>query len=133
MFADAPNIAARVQAAAEPWLGAYHPERSAPGSALFVAEELDARRTQRRVSTQYRLFRIIRASGGRRNGAGRQALFSSGREDETRSVSAGAGSGARDGAGQLALIVGEPGIGKSRLVEVFQTQPRTLGEYAAHL
>ena len=32
---------------------------------------------------------------------------------------------ARDGAGQLTLIVGEPGIGKSRLLEEFRA---TLGE-----
>ena len=67
VFGDAPNVAARVQAAAEPGsvLITLNVQRQVAG--LFVAEELGARELKG-VSDPVQLFRIIRASGGRRRG-----------------------------------------------------------------
>ena len=65
----------------------------------------------------------MRASGGRRSGA-RTLTPLVGREEELDLLRR-RWERARNGAGQLTLIVGEPGIGKSRLVEEFRA---TLGE-----
>ena len=65
----------------------------------------------------------MRASGGRRTGA-RTLTPLVGREEELDLLRR-RWERARNGAGQLTLIVGEPGIGKSRLVEEFRA---TLGE-----
>ena len=123
VFGDAPNIAARVQAAAEPGsvLITLNVQRQVAG--LFVAEELGARELKG-VSDPVQLFRIIRASGGRRRGGARALTPFVGREEELALLRR-RWERARNGAGQLALIVGEPGIGKSRLVEEFRA---TLGE-----
>jgi class 3 adenylate cyclase len=70
VFGDAPNIAARVQAAAEPGsvLITMNVQRQVAG--LFIAEERGARELKG-VSQPVQLFRIVRAgpSWGRRSGS----------------------------------------------------------------
>ena len=123
VFGDAPNVAARVEAAAEPGsvLVTLNVQRQVAG--LFVAEEQGARELKG-VATPVRLFRIVRASGGGRRSGVRALTPLVGREKELALLRR-RWDRARDGAGQLTLIVGEPGIGKSRLVEEFRA---TLGE-----
>ena len=111
IFGDAPNIAARVQAAADPGsvLITTNVHRQVAG--LFVAEEQGPSELKG-VTEPVMLFRVVRASGGRRFGA-RALTALVGREEELdllrrrweRAVT---------GEGQLALVVGESGIGKSR-------------------
>ena len=89
---------------------------------LFVAEDRGAREL-RGVPEPIALYRIVRASGGRRFGA-RALTPLVGREEELDLLRRRWERAAR-GEGQFALVVGEPGIGKSRLVEEFRL---TLGE-----
>ena len=133
VFGDAPNVAARVQAAAEPGsvLITLNVQRQVAG--LFVAEELGARELKG-VSDPVQLFRIIRASGGRRRGGARALTPFVGREEEL-GLLARRWERARAGEGQLVLIVGEPGLGKSRLIEEFHARlaetPHTWVEWSA--
>jgi class 3 adenylate cyclase len=122
VFGEAPNVAARVQGLAEPGtvLVTANVQRQTAG--LFVAEDRGACELKG-VPAPVTLYRIVRASGGRRTG-GRTLTPLVGREEELALLTR-RWEGARNGAGQLALIVGEPGIGKSRLVEEFRA---TLGE-----
>jgi class 3 adenylate cyclase len=133
VFGDAPNIAARVQAAADAGsvLVTMNVQRQVAG--LFVAEEQSARELKG-LSRPVQLFRIVRASGGRRRGGARTLTPFVGREEEL-SVLARRWESARTGEGQLVLIVGEPGLGKSRLVEEFHAHlaetPHTWVEWSA--
>src|SRR5262249_17560390 len=69
------------------------------------------------------LFRLIRASGaGRRSGV-RQLTPFVGREEEMAMLMR-RWERARQGNGQFVLIVGEPGLGKSRLIEKFHGRLR---------
>jgi class 3 adenylate cyclase/predicted ATPase len=122
VFGDAPNIAARVQGLAEPGtvLVTANVQRQIVG--LFVAEDRGPYGL-RGVPAPVTLYRIVRASGGRRTG-GRTLTPLVGREEELALLTR-RWERACNGAGQLALIVGEPGIGKSRLVDEFRA---TLGE-----
>ena len=61
------------------------------------------------------LYRVVRASGGGRRGGARALTPLVGREEELELLSR-RWERARAGKGQLALIVGEPGIGKSRMI-----------------
>jgi class 3 adenylate cyclase len=81
VFGDAPNVAARVQAAAEPGsvLITLNVQRQVAG--LFVAEELGARELKG-VSQPVQLFRIVRASGGGRRAGARTLTPFVGREEE---------------------------------------------------
>src|SRR5262249_39177403 len=117
VFGDAPNVAARVQAAAEPGsvLVTMNVQRQVAG--LFVAEEKGARELKG-APTPVTLYRIVRASGGRRFSA-RVLTPLVGREEELNLLRRRWERAVR-GEGQLALVVGEPGIGKSRLVEEFR-------------
>ena len=90
---------------------------------LFVAEDFGAHELKG-VSEPVTLYRIVRASGGGRRGGGRALTPLVGREEELDILSR-RWERARSGEGQLALIVGEPGIGKSRLIEEFHAR---LGE-----
>ncbi|MGC2782522.1 MAG: adenylate/guanylate cyclase domain-containing protein, partial [Roseiarcus sp.] len=68
IFGDAPNVAARVQALAEPGTVMVTARVQSQVSGLFVAEDRGAHILQG-ASEPTTLFRIVRASGGRRAGA----------------------------------------------------------------
>ena len=133
VFGDAPNVAARVQAAAEPGsvLVTMNVQRQVAG--LFVAEERGAQELKG-LPEPVQLFRIIRASGARRRSSGRSLTPFVGREEELGLITR-RWERARMGEGQLVLIVGEPGLGKSRLIEEFHTRlaetPHTWTEWSA--
>ena len=133
VFGEAPNVAARVQAAAEPGsvLITLNVQRQIAG--LFVAEELGARELKG-VSQPVQLFRIVRASGGGRRAGARTLTPFVGREEELVLL-ARRWERARVGEGQLVLVVGEPGLGKSRLIEEFHAglaeTPHTWVEWSA--
>jgi len=92
VFGDAPNVAARVEAAAEPGsvLVTLNVQRQVAG--LFVAEEQGARELKG-VAQPIQLFRIVRASGGGRRAGARALTPFVGRDEETQP--AGAPLGAR--------------------------------------
>ena len=117
VFGDAPNIAARVQSAAGPGsiLVTATVQRQTAG--LFVAEDC-GQHELKGMSAPMTLYRIVRASGGGRRGGARALSPLVGREEELDLLGR-RWERARKGEGQLALIVGEPGLGKSRLMEEF--------------
>jgi AAA ATPase domain/Adenylate and Guanylate cyclase catalytic domain len=118
VFGEAPNVAARVQAAAEPGTVLVTASVQRQTAGLFVAEDRGAHELKG-VLEPVTLYRIVRASGaGRRSGA-RALTPLVGREEELDLLSR-RWERARKGEGQLALIVGEPGLGKSRLIEEFR-------------
>jgi class 3 adenylate cyclase len=122
VFGEAPNVAARVQALAEPGAILVTAVVQKQVAGLFVAEDKGPH-ALRGVSAPVTLYRIVRASSGRRGG-GRTSTRFVGREEELDLLRR-RWESARDGEGQLALIVGEPGIGKSRLIAEFRAR---LGE-----
>jgi class 3 adenylate cyclase/predicted ATPase len=132
IFGDAPNIAARVQALAEPGTVLITARVQRQTAGLFVAEDRGAH-ALKGAPEPTALFRIVRASGGRRFGA-RALTPLVGREEELDLLRRRWERAAR-GEGQLTLIVGEPGIGKSRLVEEFRAKlgetPHTWAEFSS--
>jgi class 3 adenylate cyclase/tetratricopeptide (TPR) repeat protein len=137
VFGEAPNIAARVQALALPGTvlitAATH--RLVPG--LFVVEDRGAQ-TLKGFDRPIQVYRIVQPSGvrGRLEAAAATRGLTPfvGREEELRLL-INRWERALDGEGQVALIVGEPGIGKSRLLQHFHQQivatPHTWTEAAA--
>jgi len=123
VFGEAPNVAARVQGAAEPGAILITAAVQRQTAGLFVAEHFGARELKG-VSELVTLYRIVRASGGGRRGGARALTPLVGREEELDLLDR-RWERARSGEGQLALVVGEPGIGKSRLIEEFRAR---LGE-----
>ena len=69
------------------------------------------------------LFRLVRASGVRRRAGQRRLTPLVGRDEELAMLLR-RWERARRGDGQLVLIIGEPGLGKSRLMEEFRTRLR---------
>ena len=67
------------------------------------------------------LFRLVRASGGGRRSGQRNLTPLIGRDDEMAMLLR-RWHRARAGDGQLVMIVGEPGLGKSRLIEEFHAR-----------
>ncbi len=122
IFGDAPNVAARVQALAEPGavLVTARVQRQVAG--LFVAEER-GNHTLKGLPDLVTLFRMVRASGGGRRAGQRHLTPLVGRDEEIAMLTR-RWERARRGDGQLVLIVGEPGLGKSRLVEEFHARLR---------
>jgi len=123
VFGETPNIAARVQTAAAPdtvlITGATH--RLLSG--LFMVEECGAQ-ALKGVAYPVELFRVLRPSGVRgRLAAARGLTPFVGREEELRCLLS-RWERARDGEGHLVLVVGEAGIGKSRLVAEFHERIR---------
>jgi class 3 adenylate cyclase len=127
VFGEAPNIATRVQGAAEPGAILVTATVQRQTAGLFVAEDLGARELKG-VSELVTLYRIVRASGGGRRGGARALTPLVGREEELDLLSR-RWERARKGEDQFALVVGEPGLGKSRLIGEFRARlgetPRT--------
>ena len=120
IFGDTPNIAARVQALAEPGAVLVTARVQHQVAGLFVAEERGSH-ALKGVPEPVTLFRLVRASGGGRRSGGRNLSPLVGRDEETTMLMR-RWERARQGDGQLVLIVGEPGLGKSRLIEEFHAR-----------
>ena len=124
VFGEVPNVAARVQATAEPgtvWITA-NVQRQVAG--LFIVEDKGPHELKG-IPLPVALYRIVRPSGGRRRTGTRIVTQFVGREDDL-DVLARRWERARAGEGQFLLVVGEPGIGKSRLVEEFRPRLRDI-------
>ena len=120
VFGEAPNIAARVQAAAEPGTVLVTSTVLRQVAGLFIVEDKGAHEFKG-APAPVTLYRILRISGGRRRRGARLLTSFVGREQDL-AILARCSEHAFAGAGQFVLIVGEPGIGKSRLVEEFRSQ-----------
>ena len=124
VFGDTPNIAARVQAAAEPGTVVITDATHRLVSGLFVVEQLGAQ-ALKGIEQLVQLYRVIQPSGvhGRLEAAAATRGLTPfvGREDELRLLMS-RWERALDGEGQVALIIGEAGIGKSRLLQRFHEQ-----------
>ena len=132
VFGEAPNIAARVQALAEPGAVVVTANVQREVAGLFVAEDKGAH-ALKGAPSPVTLYRIVRASGGHRGGA-RTLTPLVAREEELDHL-ARCWERAQKGEGQLALVVGEPGIGKSRLINEFRARlretPHTFVEWSS--
>src|SRR5215469_3591301 len=122
IYGDAPNVAARVQALAEPGTVVVTARVQRQIAGLFVAEERGSHKLKE-VPEPVTLFRLVRASGGGRRSGQRHLTPLIGREEEIAMLMR-RWERARQGEGQLMLIVGEPGVGKSRLIEEFHGRLR---------
>ena len=131
IYGDAPNTAARVQALAEPGAVMVTARVQHQVAGLFVAEERGTHELKG-VPEPITLFRLVRASGGGRRAGQRHLTPLIGREEEIDLLMR-RWKRARNGDGQLVLIVGEPGLGKSRLIEEFHAKlsetPHTWAEF----
>ena len=132
IFGDVPNIAARVQAIAEPGAVVVTAQVQRQVAGLFVAEDRGSHELKG-VPEPVTLFRLVRASGGGRRSGQRHLTPLVGRDEEIALLMR-RWERARQGDGQLVLIVGEPGLGKSRLIEEFHARlrdtPHTWGEWS---
>ena len=122
IFGEVPNIAARAQALAEPGSVVVTARVQRQVAGLFVAEERGSHQLKG-VPEPVTLFRIVRASGGGRRAAQRHLTPLAGRDEEIAMLMR-RWERARQGDGQLVMIVGEPGLGKSRLIEEFRARLR---------
>ena len=133
VFGEAPNVAARVQAVAEPGSILITAAVQRQTAGLFVAEDRGAH-ALKGVAAPVTLYRIVRASGAGRRSGQRALTPLVGRKEELDLLSR-RWERARKGEGQLALVVGEPGIGKSRLIEEFRARlgetPHTWTEWSS--
>ena len=137
VFGDVPNVAARVQTAAAPDTVLITAATHRLTSGLFVVEDRGVQ-ALKGIERPVQLYRVVRPSGvrGRLEAAAAAHALTPfvGREDELRLLM-NRWERALDGEGQVALIVGEAGIGKSRLVLRFHEQiagtPHTWVEAAA--
>jgi hypothetical protein len=120
IYGDAPNVAARVQALAEPGTVVVTARVQRQIAGLFVAEQRGSHELKG-VPEPVTLFRLVRASGGGRPAGQRHRTPLVGRDEEIAMLMR-RWERAQQGDGQLVLIVGEPGIGKSRLIEEFHAR-----------
>jgi AAA ATPase domain/Adenylate and Guanylate cyclase catalytic domain len=122
IFGDVPNVAARAQALAEPGSVVVTARVQRQIAGLFVAEERGSHELKG-VPEPVTLYRIVRASGAGRRAGQRHLTPLVGRDEEIAMLMR-RWERARQGEGQLVLIVGEPGLGKSRLIEEFHVRLR---------
>jgi class 3 adenylate cyclase/predicted ATPase len=122
IFGDVPNIAARLQALAEPGSVIVTARVQRQVAGMFVAVGLGSH-DLKGFSEPVILFRIMRASGAGRRPAGRNLTPMIGRDEEI-AILMRRWERARQGDGQFVLIVGEPGLGKTRLLDEFHNRLR---------
>jgi class 3 adenylate cyclase/tetratricopeptide (TPR) repeat protein len=118
VFGETPNIAARLQTTAVPGTVLITAATHRLISGLFIVEALGPR-TLKGITTSPEVFQVIRPTRTRgKLGAAHGLTLFVGREEELWLLLS-RWERTREGEGQLALIMGEPGIGKSRLVAEF--------------
>ena len=125
VFGDVPNVASRVQSAAQPGSVLMTAAVHELVSGLFAVEDRGAHQLKG-IEHPVQLYRAIQPSVVRRRthrAAARALTPFVDREDEMRLL-LNRWERTRTGQGQLVLVVGEPGIGKSRLVDEFRTRVR---------
>jgi class 3 adenylate cyclase len=123
VFGEAPNIAARVQNAAAPDTLLLTASTHRLVSGLFVVEALGAQELKG-VANPIELFRVLRSTGVRgRLAAARGLTPFVGRDEELRLLLS-RWERVCQGDGQLVIVAGEAGIGKSRLVAEFHERIR---------
>ena len=119
VFGDTPNVAARVQTLAEPNTVLITETTHRLVAGRFIVEAKGAP-ALKGVRTPVAVYRVVQASGVRSRlaaAAARGLTPFVGREHERRLLRE-RFEQAREGKGQVVMIVGEPGIGKSRLAQV---------------
>ncbi len=122
---DTAHVAARLQGIAEPDTVVITATTQRLVAGLFVVEDRGVQELKG-IALPLQLYRVIQASAVRRrtHGAAARAMTPFvGRDDEMRLL-LGRWERTRESEGQVALVVGEPGIGKSRLVEEFRARIR---------
>ena len=120
---EAPNIAARIQSLAAPDTVAISADTFRLVEGYFTVEDL-GRQTLRGVAAPLQVYRVLRHSGAqsRLDVAGPRGLTPLvGREQEV-SFLLERWRWVKEGQGQVVLLSGEAGIGKSRLVQVLKDQ-----------
>jgi class 3 adenylate cyclase/predicted ATPase len=122
IYGDAPNVAARVQALAEPGTVVVTARVQHQIAGLFVVEDRGSHELKG-VPESLTLYRLVRASGGGRRAGQRHLAPLVGREEEIAMLMR-RWERAQRGDGQLVMVVGEPGLGKSRLIEEFHPRLR---------
>jgi class 3 adenylate cyclase/predicted ATPase len=131
IYGEVANIAARVQAQAEPGAVLITARVQRQVAGMFFAEERGSRHLKG-VAEAVTLFGITRVSGGVRRSGQRNLTPLVGRDEEI-AILMRRWDRARQGDGQLVLIAGEPGLGKSRLIEEFHNRlgevPHTWAEW----
>ena len=123
MFGDAPNIASRVQTAAEPDTVVITSAVHDLVSGLFVVQDRGTHQL-RGIEQPVQLYRVASAglaSGHARGFALREPTPFVGRGDEAHLLMS-RWERVREGEGQLVLVMGEPGIGKTRLMDEFRAR-----------
>jgi class 3 adenylate cyclase len=119
IFGEAPNIASRVQTAATPDSVLITAATHRLVTGLFVVEDCGAQ-SLKGIEQPVQLYRVARAAGvrGRLAAAAASHGLTSfvGREDEMQMLIS-RWQRMLDGEGQVVLIIGEAGIGKSRLTQ----------------
>jgi len=123
IFGNVPHIASRVQSAAAPDTVLITAAVHQLVSGLFVVEDR-GEHPLKGVDRPLRLYRVIQPSGVRGRlaaAAGRGLTPFIDREDELRLL-LNRWDQVRNGEGQVVVVVGEAGIGKSRLIRCFREQ-----------
>jgi predicted ATPase len=120
---DTPNIAARVQGIAEPDTVVISAATQRLVAGLFECQDLGPQ-TLRGISTPLSVYRVVRESVPQSRfevAVGRGLTPLVGREEELGLLRR-RWEQAKEGAGQVVLLSGEAGIGKSRLVQTLKEQ-----------
>ena len=124
VFGEVPNVASRVQETAAPGTVAITGATQRLVAGLFVVEDRGAQQLKG-LERPLQLYRVVRPSGMRGRfpamAATRGMTPFVGREDELRSLLH-RWERVLEGDGQVVTIIGEAGIGKSRLVQRFREE-----------
>ena len=121
IFGETPNIASRVQSAAEPNTVCISAATQRLVAGFFVVEDLGPH-ILKGVQAPMQLYRVDRATGvrSRLHAISKSSLTPFvGREDE-RNLLMNRWTQVQKGKGQLVMIAGEAGMGKSRLLQQFK-------------
>ncbi len=125
---ETPNIAARVQGIAEPDTVIISAATHRLVQGLFECQDLGAK-ALKGISTPLSMYQVVRESVAQSRfeaAVGRGLTPLVGREEELGLLQR-RWAQAKEGAGQVMLLSGEPGIGKSRLVQELKDQIITEG------